>query len=78
LLVNPGDHDPDFLYDLMANRVPAGVDAAARIKAAFLASLAKRQTDSPIIPPERAVYLPGTIAPLLFTFSDFFYTVKKS
>ncbi|MFP3981724.1 MAG: bifunctional aconitate hydratase 2/2-methylisocitrate dehydratase [Desulfobacterales bacterium] len=61
LLVNPGDHDPDFLYDLMANRVPAGVDAAAEIKAAFLAALAKRQTASPIIPRKRAVYLLGTM-----------------
>ncbi|MBS3731610.1 MAG: bifunctional aconitate hydratase 2/2-methylisocitrate dehydratase [Desulfobacterales bacterium] len=61
LLVNPGDHDPDFLYDLMVNRVPAGVDAAAKIKAAFLAALAKRQTASAIITPERAVYLLGTM-----------------
>ncbi|MFP4159260.1 MAG: bifunctional aconitate hydratase 2/2-methylisocitrate dehydratase [Desulfobacterales bacterium] len=61
LLADPGEHDPDFLYDLIANRVPAGVDEAAEVKAGFLASVAKGITGSPVISPYRAVYLLGTM-----------------
>lgn len=61
LLVKPEGHDPAFLYDLLANRVPAGVDEAARVKAKFLASVAKNQTESPVVSPGQAVYLLGTM-----------------
>ncbi len=61
LLADPGKHDPDFLYDLIANRVPAGVDEAAEVKAGFLASVAKSLTDSPVITPYQAVYLLETM-----------------
>ncbi len=49
LLQNPGDHDPAFLRDLMENRVPAGVDEAAEVKAAFLTDLAFDRRVSPLI-----------------------------
>jgi aconitate hydratase 2/2-methylisocitrate dehydratase len=55
LLQNPGDHDPTFLRDLMENRVPAGVDEAAEVKATFLADLAFRRCASPLITPADAV-----------------------
>jgi aconitate hydratase 2 / 2-methylisocitrate dehydratase len=55
LLQHPGDHDPAFLRDLMENRVPAGVDEAAEVKAAFLADLAFGRLVSSLIPPADAV-----------------------
>lgn len=61
LLKNPGDNDPDFLYYLIAERVPAGVDEAAKVKADFLADIAKARTASPVISPGQAVYLLGTM-----------------
>ncbi|MFW6335203.1 MAG: aconitate hydratase B, partial [Desulfosalsimonas sp.] len=61
LLENPGGSDRDSLYDLLANRVPAGVDEAAEIKAEFLASVAKGKTRSPVVSPEQSVYLLGTM-----------------
>ncbi|MFP3998699.1 MAG: bifunctional aconitate hydratase 2/2-methylisocitrate dehydratase [Desulfobacterales bacterium] len=61
LLENPGGRDQDFLYDLLANRVPAGVDKAAEVKAKFLAAVAKGKTCSPVISPEQSVYLLGTM-----------------
>ncbi|MFW6011496.1 MAG: bifunctional aconitate hydratase 2/2-methylisocitrate dehydratase [Desulfosalsimonas sp.] len=61
LLKNPGDNGPDFLYYLIADRVPAGVDEAAKVKADFLADIAKAGTASPVISPEQAVYLLGTM-----------------
>ena len=39
LLLNPPKGEEDFLVDLITHRVPAGVDDAAKVKAAFLASL---------------------------------------
>jgi aconitate hydratase 2 / 2-methylisocitrate dehydratase len=71
LLQNPGDHDPAFLRDLMENRVPAGVDEAAEVKAAFLADLAFGRRVSPLITPADAVAMLASmgggynIAPLM-------------
>ena len=61
LFTAPGDIDPAFLLDLIANRVPAGVDPAARVKAEFLAGVAAGKTASPVISPEAAVFLLGTM-----------------
>ena len=41
--------ESDLLLDLLENRVPAGVDQAAYIKAGFLADLAKNNATSPYI-----------------------------
>lgn len=41
LLKNPPAGEEAFLVDLLENRVPAGVDQAAYVKAAFLAAIAK-------------------------------------
>ncbi|HYF21401.1 MAG TPA: bifunctional aconitate hydratase 2/2-methylisocitrate dehydratase, partial [Ramlibacter sp.] len=40
LLKNPSTGEADFLLDLIANRVPAGVDDAAKVKASYLAAVA--------------------------------------
>mgnify|MGYP000004580752 CR=1 FL=1 len=61
LLKNPPAGEEAFLVDLLENRVPAGVDQAAYVKAAFLAALAKGEATSPLVTKERAVYLLGTM-----------------
>ncbi|CAM9167109.1 bifunctional aconitate hydratase 2/2-methylisocitrate dehydratase [Acinetobacter pseudolwoffii] len=61
LLVNPPAGEEAYLVDLLENRVPAGVDQAAYVKAAFLAALAKGEATSPLVSKERAVYLLGTM-----------------
>lgn len=61
---------------MLENRVPAGVDQAAYVKAAFLAALAKGEATSPLVSKERAVYLLGTmlggynVAPLVELLED--------
>ncbi len=76
LLKNPPAGEEAFLVDLLENRVPAGVDQAAYVKAAFLAALAKGEAQSPLVSKERAVYLLGTmlggynVAPLIDLLDD--------
>ncbi|HEY8086004.1 MAG TPA: aconitate hydratase B, partial [Methylophilaceae bacterium] len=50
-----------MLLNLLENRVPAGVDQAAYVKAAFLADLANSKVKSPLVSPEHAVKLLGTM-----------------
>ncbi len=61
LIKNPPAGEEEFLLDLLENRVPAGVDDAAYVKAGFLAAIAKGEATSPIITPERATELLGTM-----------------
>ena len=76
LLKNPPAGEEDFLLDLLANRVPAGVDEAAYVKAGFLAAVAKGDAPSPILTPARAAELLGTmlggynVAPLIDLLDD--------
>ncbi len=76
LLKNPPAGEEAFLVDLLENRIPAGVDQAAYVKAAFLAALAKGEATSPLVSKERAVYLLGTmlggynVAPLVALLDD--------
>ncbi|MDD5214191.1 MAG: bifunctional aconitate hydratase 2/2-methylisocitrate dehydratase [Methylococcales bacterium] len=71
LIKNPPAGEEEFILDLLANRIPAGVDEAAYVKAGFLAAVAKGETTSPILTAERATELLGTmlggynIAPLI-------------
>ena len=64
-LSDPGATDPaaspETLLHLLENRVPAGVDEAARIKADFLRDIAWETVKSPLISPEHAVFLLGTM-----------------
>jgi len=56
------DHEEsDFLLNLLKERVPAGVDDAAYVKAGFLSDLTKGKTDSPYISREDAVAILGTM-----------------
>ena len=61
LLKKPPEGMADELLDLISNRVPAGVDEAAYVKAGFLAALAKGEVTSPLISPVKAVQLLGTM-----------------
>ncbi len=61
LLKNPPAGEADYLLDLIANRVPPGVDEAAYVKAGFLAALVKGEVSSPIISKADAVKLLGNM-----------------
>ncbi len=61
LLKNPPAGEEVFLVDLITNRVPAGVDEAAYVKAGFLSAIAKGEATSPLINKQRAVELLGTM-----------------
>ena len=61
LLKKDSAENSDFLLDLFKNRVPAGVDQAAFVKAAFLNDLAENKAYSPHIDYEHAIELLGTM-----------------
>ncbi|VTN14074.1 Aconitate hydratase 2 [Raoultella terrigena] len=61
LLKNPPAGEEEFLLDLLINRVPPGVDEAAYVKAGFLAAITKGEATSPLVTPEKAVELLGTM-----------------
>jgi aconitate hydratase 2/2-methylisocitrate dehydratase len=61
LLKNPPAGEEPFLLDLLANRIPAGVDEAAYVKAGFLSAVAKGDVSSPIVGREKAAELLGTM-----------------
>ncbi len=61
LLKNPPASEEAVILDLFENRVPAGVDPAAYVKAAFLAAITRGEASSPLIDAEHAVKLLGTM-----------------
>ena len=61
LLKNPPAGEEDFIMDLITNRVPAGVDQAAYVKAGFLAAISKGEAESPLIDSIKAIELLGTM-----------------
>jgi len=76
LLKNPPAGEGEFLLDLLVNRVPAGVDDAAKVKASYLAALAFGSEKSALISRARATELLGTmlggynVAPLVQLLDD--------
>ncbi len=61
LLKAPPAGEESFLLDLITYRVPAGVDDAARVKAGFLAAIAKGTDTCPLISRVKATELLGTM-----------------
>jgi aconitate hydratase 2/2-methylisocitrate dehydratase len=61
LLKVPPAGEEEFILNLITNRVPAGVDNAAYVKAAFLADIAKGNVTSPLIDRVKAAELLGTM-----------------
>ena len=56
------DHDePEFLLELLKERIPAGVDQSAYVKAGFLADITTNKTTSPYIDKLEAVKILGTM-----------------
>ena len=61
LLAHPPEGEEQTLMDLLIHRVPAGVDDAARVKAAFLAAVAKGDEKVDMVSREKATELLGTM-----------------
>ena len=61
LLQDPPAGEEALLVELLTERVPPGVDDASKVKAAFLADVANGRASSPLVSPERAVELLGTM-----------------
>lgn len=61
LLKKPPTGEEEFLLDLLTNRVPAGVDEAAYVKAGFLSAIVKGEENSPIVDKALSVKLLGTM-----------------
>ena len=56
------DHEEaDYLLNLFKERIPAGVDQAAYVKAAFLTDITTEKTESPHISKVDAVKVLGTM-----------------
>lgn len=77
LLKKPTDaKEGEFLVDLITNRVPAGVDDAAKVKASYLAAVAHGTEKCSLISRARATELLGTmlggynISPLIDLLTD--------
>ena len=76
LLKTPAKGTESELLELITNRVPAGVDEAAKVKAEFLDKVAKGEEKSPLISRIKATELLGTmvggynIKPLVDLLSD--------
>ena len=76
LLKSPPAGEEEYILDLITNRIPAGVDQAAYVKAAFLADIAKGAATSPLIDRVKAIELLSTmlggynIAPMIDALDD--------
>ena len=76
LLKNPPAGEEEFLLDLITNRVPAGVDDAAKVKSAFLAAIVNGSDTCKLIDRKKATFLLGTmlggfnIKPLIDALND--------
>ncbi|WP_347246682.1 bifunctional aconitate hydratase 2/2-methylisocitrate dehydratase [Thermomonas sp.] len=76
LLKAPPAEEAEFLLDLLVNRVPAGVDDAAKVKASYLAAIAFGSETNALISRARATELLGTmlggynVAPLVQLLDD--------
>ena len=53
--------ESELLIDLLRERIPAGVDQAAYVKAGFLADITRGETSSPYISKKEAVIILGTM-----------------
>ena len=60
-LKNPAAGEGAALVDMIAHRVPAGVDDAAKVKASYLAAIALGKEPSSLITREKATELLGTM-----------------
>jgi aconitate hydratase 2/2-methylisocitrate dehydratase len=61
MLKNPPEELKEELLMLLRDRIPPGVDEAAYVKAGFLTGVAKKEITCPLISPQGAVDLLGTM-----------------
>ncbi|MGK7875767.1 MAG: bifunctional aconitate hydratase 2/2-methylisocitrate dehydratase [Xenococcaceae cyanobacterium] len=61
LLKNPPTEEKEELLMMLRDRIPPGVDEAAYVKAGFLTAVAKGEIECPVISPQGAVDLLGTM-----------------
>ena len=61
LMQEPPAEEGEELLNLLSQRVPPGVDEAAYVKAGFLAAIVKGEATSPLVTPQAAVHLLGTM-----------------
>ena len=61
LIKEPPVGEEDFILDIFSNKVPAGVDQAAYVKAAFLTDVANGKVSTSLITCESATKLLGTM-----------------
>ncbi len=61
LLKQPPAGEEAFLLSLLRDRIPPGVDQAAYVKAGFLTAIANGTVTSPLVSPQEAVDLLGTM-----------------
>ncbi|PJK07202.1 bifunctional aconitate hydratase 2/2-methylisocitrate dehydratase [Lysobacteraceae bacterium NML95-0200] len=61
LIKNPPAGEGEYLVELLSQRVPAGVDDAAKVKASYLAAVAFGKESTPLISRKHAVELLGTM-----------------
>ncbi len=61
LLKNPPEEEKEALLLLLRDRIPPGVDEAAYVKAGFLTAVAKGEIQCPLISPQGAIDLLGTM-----------------
>ena len=61
LIKDPPVGEEDFILDIFSNKVPAGVDQAAYVKAAFLTDVANGKVSTSLITCESATKLLGTM-----------------
>lgn len=61
LLLHPPEGREEMLLSLLRDRVPPGVDPAARVKAEFLARICTGEISSPLVAPREAVPILGAM-----------------
>lgn len=61
LLKHPPAGEEDILLHLLRDRIPPGVDQASYVKASFLTAIAKGEATSPLVSPQYAAELLGTM-----------------
>ncbi|MBT5032538.1 MAG: bifunctional aconitate hydratase 2/2-methylisocitrate dehydratase [Proteobacteria bacterium] len=61
LLKNPPAGEEEVLMELLSQRIPAGVDEAAYVKAGFLTAIVNGEASSPLIDKAKALQLLGTM-----------------
>jgi len=61
LIIQPPSDEEEFLLDLLINRIPPGVDDAAKVKADFLNAITQGEKSSSILNTEKAAEILGTM-----------------